>query len=159
MLSLACVMIGQYIAFRFSTRVRLLEKLLLMLDSIENEISYLSRPTTELLEVLSKNSEFGELDFLKKCISLVKSGYSIDSAWSCAVSESRVLAAEDITVLLSFAEFLGKSDIDGQISNCHYHSELIREKLCRAREKRDRCSTVSRGLGLLTGIGVFIILF
>lgn len=152
-------MTGQYIAGKLDRRVRIFEKLILMLDCIENEIVYLNRPTARLLETLSENTELAELDFLQRCIALVNRGSNIDDAWEKAVSDSALLGTEDIAVLCSFAEFLGKSDVDGQISNCRYHSELLKERLCRARQSRDRSAAVSRGLGLLTGIGVFIILF
>lgn len=158
-LGLSCVMTGQYISYRLSRRVRILEKLLLMFTMTENEISYLSRPTAELIEKLSEKEELKELDFLSECLSLYKDCGDIERAWIASVSESRCVDLSDSGILFSFGENLGKSDEEGQRSNCRYHAELAKEKLRLAREKRDKYSSLSCGLGAMTGIGLFIILF
>lgn len=158
-LGLSCVMTGQYISYRLNRRVRILEKLLLMFTMTENEISYLCRPTAELIEKLSEKEELKELDFLSECLSLYKDCGDIERAWIASISESRCVDLSDSGILFSFGENLGKSDEEGQRSNCRYHAELAKEKLNLAREKRDKYSSLSCGLGAMTGIGLFIILF
>ena len=64
-MGLACTMIGRYIAYKLSRRVRILEKIALMLEIAENEIQFLNRPTFELIELLSKKEELAELEALK----------------------------------------------------------------------------------------------
>ena len=158
-LGLSCVMTGQYISYRLNRRVRILEKLLLMFTMTENEISYLCRPTAELIEKLSEKEELKELDFLSECLSIYKDCGDIERAWIASISESRCVDLSDSGILFSFGENLGKSDEEGQRSNCRYHAELAKEKLNLAREKRDKYSSLSCGLGAMTGIGLFIILF
>lgn len=158
-LGLSCVMTGQYISYRLNRRVRILEKLLLMFTMTENEISYLCRPTAELIEKLSEKEELKELDFLSECLSIYKDCGDIERAWIASVSESRCVDRSDSGILFSFGENLGKSDEEGQRSNCRYHAELAKERLNLAREKRDKYSSLSCGLGAMTGIGLFIILF
>ena len=72
-LGLACAMAGRYIAYRLSRRVRILEKISLMFGIAENEIKFLNRPTSELIELLEKKDELAELDFLPNL--LYKRGY------------------------------------------------------------------------------------
>lgn len=151
-------MTGQYIAYTLNKRVRIIEKILLMLGIIENEISFLSRPTCELIARLAKRTELDELDFLKKCVPLLSEYGSISEAWVISISQTGGLDKVCTDILLSFAEGLGQSDVEGQISNCRYHSELTRERLSAARGRRDRCASLSCGLGLLSGLGLFIIL-
>lgn len=158
-IGLACAMTGQYVAFRLTKHVRTLEKISLMLGTVENEISYLGRPTCELIKILSEKDELKELDFLQKCLSLSKSGDDIVDAWASSISQSNVVNGEDACILYSFGEGLGRSDIDGQISSCKYHEKLVNEKLNEAREKRKRYASLACGLGMLSGIGVFIVLF
>ena len=67
-MGLACAMAGRYIAYRLSRRVRILEKISLMFGIAENEIKFLNRPTSELIELLEKKDELAELDFLPKSI-------------------------------------------------------------------------------------------
>ena len=70
-MGLACAMAGRYIAYRLSRRVRILEKISLMFGIAENEIKFLTRPTSELIELLEKKDELAELDFLPKSISYI----------------------------------------------------------------------------------------
>lgn len=151
-------MTGQYIAYTLNKRVRILEKILLMLSIIENEISFLSRPTAELIAKLAERTELDELGFLKKCVPLLNECDSISEAWVTSISQTGGLDRVCTDILLSFAKSLGQSDIEGQISNCRYHSQLTRERLAAARSRRDRCASLSCGLGLLSGLGLFIIL-
>lgn len=103
-LGLSCVMTGQYISYRLSRRVRILEKLLLMFTITENEISYLGRPTAELIEKLSKKEELKELVFLSECLSLYKDCGDIERAWSVSVSESRCIDRSDSGILFLSAK-------------------------------------------------------
>lgn len=158
-IGLACAMVGQYIAFRLSRRVRILEKILLMLGTAENEIRFLNRPTPELIELLGRKDELFELDFLPLCLSFLKKDIDFLGAWSRAIHECKCIDSEDACVLYSFGESLGRSDADGQIASCRYHEDLINERLSEARERRKRYASLACGLGMLSGIGTFIILF
>ncbi len=158
-MGLACTMIGRYIAYKLSRRVRILEKIALMLEIAENEIQFLNRPTFELIELLSKKEELAELDFLQRCLDNVNDGRDINDAWVQAIHESESVGGEDTCILYSFGESLGRSDADGQIASCRYHERLTQERLIEAREKRKRYASLACGLGMMSGIGVFIILF
>lgn len=158
-MGLACAMIGRYIAYRLSRRVRILEKIALMFGIAENEIQFLNRPTFELIELLSKKDELAELDFLQRCLDNVNNGRDVNDAWVQAIHESENIDGEDACILYSFGEGLGRSDADGQIASCRYHEKLTEERLAEAREKRKRYASLACGLGMLSGIGVFIILF
>ncbi len=155
----ACAMVGRYISYRLSRRVRILEKILLMIGTAENEIRFLNRPTQELIKLLSKKDELSELDFLPLCFSFLTDGSDFLGAWSRAIHECKCIDSEDSCVLYSFGESLGRSDADGQIASCRYHEGLTSERLAEAREKRKKYASLACGLGMLSGIGVFIILF
>lgn len=158
-MGLTCAMAGRYIAFRLGKRVRILEKILLMFGTVENEINYLSRPTCELIKTLSEKEELKELDFLPVCLELSQNGEDISSAWAKSLEKSDVIGGEDACLLYSFGENLGRSDADGQISNCRYHAQLAQERLQNARRRREQYASLACGLGMLSGIGIFIILF
>ena len=129
-----------------------------MLTVIENEIKYLNRPSDELISRLTQTKELAGLDFLPVCLSYLQQNFPIDRAWCKALSEAAYIDGETAGILMSFAQGFGKTDTEGQISNCRYHSELIRERLCIARKKRDKYSSLAGGLGILAGIGIIIIL-
>lgn len=158
-IGLACILTGKYVAFRLDKRVHTLENMILMFSTIENEISYLSRPTVELIELLTQKDDLRELDFLAECALLVRNGTDINEAWTTSLSHSKKFIGEDACILYSFGENLGRSNIDGQLSNCRYHINSAQERLNEAREKKSRYASLACGLGVLSGIGIFIILF
>lgn len=152
---------GQYIAYALEMRVTLLEKILVMLTLVENEITYLNRPAVEIFELLTNSDELKKLMFISSCSEYLNNSEDFSVAWNKSLDNKfnvRFLEKDDITVLRSFGEVFGSTDTQGQISNCRVHRNMIEAKLSEARQKRDSCASLSCGLGVLSGIGVFIIL-
>lgn len=158
-IAFACAMAGQYTAHRLNDRVTILEKILLMFGMVENEINYLNRPTSEIIKTLCEKDELRRLDFLPICLSAFESGENISEAWAQAISRCSCVDGEDVCILYSFGESLGRSDSDGQIASCRYHEQIVSERLAEARERRKRYASLACGLGMLSGIGAFIIFF
>lgn len=69
----------------------------------------------------------------------------------------RYLKKEDIALLASFGEMFGSTDTCGQIANCSLHAALLNDKLEQARRKKERCTSLSMGLGAVAGVGIIII--
>lgn len=147
-------------AYMLNMRVKLLEKIQLMLNVTENEIHYLCRPADELVSVLNSKSELDELKFIAECNRLMQSGVDFRTAWNESISKKcniRFLKKEDVSVIRSFGEMFGTTDCDGQISNCQVHVQLVADKLGDARADRDRYASLSCSMGLISGIGMIIL--
>ena len=160
-LGIACAMTGQYIAFSMNRRVILLEKIQLLLSQTESQLSFLSVPSEKLIESLCENTQLNCLLFLKNCRTLIENGTDFRTAWKKSLSEknnTRFLKKEDVTMLVSFGELFGATDTAGQLSNCRLHLQLAGERLAQARDLRERYASLSMGMGIITGIGVIIIL-
>ena len=143
-----------------STRVKLLEKIQLMLSITENEIRFFCRPSDELVSLLSSKSELAELKFIQSCNKLMGQGEDFRSAWSKSLDDNskiRFLKKDDISVLRSFGEMFGTTDCAGQLSNCQVHIQLTEDKLNDARADRDRYASLSCSMGMISGIGLIII--
>lgn len=152
---------GQYTAYRLIRRVIILEKIQLMLSSIENEISFRSSPSYILIKSLGENPQLSELGFIGECLRRTGGGEDFHSAWKSSVSMKenvRYLKKEDTALLISFGELFGTTDTEGQISNCRLHSELVRDKLREARDIRDRYASLFMGMGIVCGVGIVIVL-
>ena len=158
-LGLVCALSGQYIACVLNGRVRMLEKICLMLTSAESNISFLKSPAVDLIKNLAENSELRELEFLQVCHKRMESGEAFPTAWKRSVRDAaKYLQSGDIAVLISFGEQFGTTDSDGQISNCRVHSELIENRLENARSTRERYSSLACGMGIICGLGVIIMM-
>lgn len=139
----------------------MLEKILVMLSLVENEITFLNRPADEIFFVLKNNNELKKLKFISACSDYLKKSDDFSVAWNKALNNRfnvQFLKNDDISILRSFGEGFGSTDTDGQISNCRLHRKMIEAKINEARQKKDSCASLSCGLGVLSGIGVFIIL-
>lgn len=141
-------------------RVRLLEKVEMMINTVSCEIKYLSSPTDEVVSMLSHRKEFNELKFLRYCYLEMTNGSDFRSAWHkafCFNSNLRYFDKTDISVLDSFGNQFGTTDGEGQISICSMYLDLIRENIKDAKAQRERYASLSSGIGLLAGIGVIIV--
>ncbi len=152
-------MTGQYIAFLMNMRVRMLEKVQLMLSAAENSVSYLRATSCELVSALAGNPELKMLGFLDNCLERMRSGEDFRSAWLNSVkSDVRYLKQEDKALLISFGSFFGITDAEGQIANCRMHIKLAAARLNEAAEARDRYASLSCGMGIVCGVGAIIVL-
>ena len=80
---------------------------------------------------------------------------SAGEAWKNALEESKTnLKEEDIKVLKNLSKLLGKTDIDGQLSEI----ELIEEQITNAEEEQKKNEKLYKSLGILAGIAIAIIL-
>ncbi len=153
-------MSGQYIAYRYSMRVTLLEKALVMLSIIENDICFLKRPAINIIGELSKKNELKSLSFLNDCNILLHSGEEFGNAWITSLNKItcfQPFKKEDIEILKAFSINFGKTDTEGQISNCRIHRALLAENLNEAKAERQRYASVCTIFGIVCGVFVFII--
>lgn len=160
MLGISCVMCGQYIAYRYNMRVVLLEKSLIMLSIIENDIIFLGLPVGKIISELSKKDELKKLYFLSVCSDILESGTDFQTAWTKALKKKtcfQPFSKSDIEILQSFALNFGKTDKNGQISNCKIHSSMLKENLNEAKNDQRRYASMSTVFGIMSGLCIFII--
>ncbi len=159
-MAISIALVGQYIAYMFNTRVRLLEKTELMLNIVSNEISFLSRPSNELIYELANRNELSSLKFISVCYDGIEQGMDFKKAWQNSLRKKecvRFYSKGDISLLSSFAEGFGVTDSEGQLSNCSLYKEFLKEKLDEARHNREKYSSMSSGLGILIGVGIIVV--
>lgn len=158
---MTAVLAGQYFSHRLTKRVAFLEKTELMLTFFLNEISYLATPSTELISKLATRSEFKDLTFLKYCNNGIGSGDDFNKAWLASLDNSkahRYLTDRDLSVIESFGNAFGTTDTEGQKTICEFYIEEIKNNLTDARNKKACYANLFTGLGIMSGIGLIIVL-
>lgn len=120
-------MAGMNFSSRLSARVRILETLKLMLEELSIQIRFRGLTVIELVQELTKNHALQEFTFLLSIEKNLKNTKNFSEAWSLSVDSWNIqgLKAEDKEFLKGIGNFLGNSDIDGQLSSL----ELSKEKL------------------------------
>ena len=85
--------------------------------------------------------------------------YSVDEAWKLAL-DIRVLNinSEDLNILKDFSKLLGKTDVQGQISQIELTSNFLDEQIEKAERERQKNESMYRKLGMIIGLGIVIIL-
>lgn len=84
---------------------------------------------------------------------------SAGEAWKNALEESKTnLKEEDIKVLKNLSKLLGKTDIDGQLSEIELIEKFIEEQITNAEEEQKKNEKLYKSLGILAGIAIAIIL-
>lgn len=152
---IVCTMTGSYFTSRDRLRVRTIEELLLMIQIISTEIKFSRAPLDSIIIRLNRRNNFLHLDFIEECVSFLKDK-SFPEAWKLSVRKSS-LHNSDKQLLLSLGDNLGTSDVEGQLSNCELHRELLENNLKNAREKCVRFGKLYTSLGVLGGFLIAVL--
>lgn len=156
----ACIWTGQYYSTSAVKRIRALEQVLLLLNAVQNELSYCRTPVRELVHRLALRSEFSELPFLQVCSRMCDQEIPFPQAWSASLqerSQTGSLRREDLSQLLAFGSQLGTTDLNGQISLCRLYVRLFEERLTQAREWKSKYAKLYLSLGVLGGLLAWVL--
>ena len=158
---LVCGGMGMMKSMQYTARVRYLEAILSFLQTLASEMEYRAAPISKILADAAGREEYKCLPFLRECERLCREGTEFPTAWAQAVREKAKamdLSERDRKLLLSFGCGVGTTDVDGQLANCSLHKELFGQSLQSAREEKDKHGKLYLKLGLLSGIGISIVL-
>ena len=157
MLSLSVCLISFIISSRTKKRVKSLEKCILMLEEMETRIIYSCDNIYSIFEECSKNIELSFLNIF----SASKSNDPLQIIWERCVESSKIydcLKKEDVQILLSFGNLLGKTDCEGQIKNCIAHKRLLQSNLDRAVKDNEKRGNLITTLGVIGSLGIIVLL-
>lgn len=142
-------------------RVQMLEKIIMMLSTVETRLRYDCLPIPDLLRMLSENSAFSEFEFIKQCREKVCFGEAFSEAWSQSVKEQAEmcrLLSSSCESLVALGEAIGSTDLEGQLSCCEYFKSVFLKDLALQEEKSKKYSKLFPPLGLMLGISAAIII-
>ncbi len=84
---------------------------------------------------------------------------SAGTAWSNAIeNSSNSMTIEDKQILKSLGKLLGKTDIDGQISQIEIVETFINTQIEKAENEKNKNSKMYKTLGVVLGLVIVIIL-
>jgi stage III sporulation protein AB len=153
-------LIGVHIKTVYTGRVALLEKCIAMLNLISINLNFTGIDTVGLINSLGDNTDLNELSFLENCKAMLADGNDFSLSWNKSVNHfNSYLKKEDKDILLSFGSMLGKSDLEGQIRNCHINIEKLKDNLKKAKELSEKYADLYFRLSLLCGALISLILY
>lgn len=131
----------------------------LMIENVYILLQYNNLTVDEIVDFISDSDNYDLLFFIDD---LHRLKGDFDSKYTKSINEkqlSKSFDREDKELLLGFFSMLGKSDLNGQLSNCKIYKEFFSKKLDELEKSEDiKCKNsfaIYIGLGL--GISIMII--
>lgn len=151
-----CSYIGIIKAKKFETRVIELNKFQNALTMFKTKIEFTYEPIKNIFEEISKIIYLEDKNIFKLTI---ESEEEIDQAWKISADKFyEVFNKEDIDIMKMFGKLLGKTDIEGQVSEILLTQNLIEKQIEKAEYEKSKNSKLYKSMGVICGLGICIIL-
>lgn len=135
-----------------------IEKIIQLINWFINEIKFCQNSVQTIVENCCKQAQFKNLDFLKKVEqNMEKMPFPV--AWEKAIGSWQCsLTYDDKNLLKSLAQILGAFDAKGQISALEHAKFRFEESFQNAKKQCEKKCNLSKSLGILTSLAIYIIL-
>lgn len=131
----------------------------MMLENIELLLEHRNLPVSSIFDFLKSSNNFGQLKFIStlKSSSLINEDYEkvISNAFENS-DNTQNFDKEDLELLKGYFSVMGKTDLEGQISNCRLYKEFFKKKLQKL-ESEENMKCKSTGT-FIVGAGALVII-
>ncbi len=160
---IGCGYLGLLFADTFKRRVAQLEELQNILSGLEFDIGFMNLPLSEALMRCGDRAKDGIRDVMMYVCDRLSEDRTCDMQllWKRALDrfgQELCLTAEDKKILIDFSKALGSGDCECEINNIKMASARLAVAEFDARELAKKNVKMYRGLGLLAGIFIVIVL-
>lgn len=150
--------IGLLISKKYEERVNELKEFKNALNMFETKIKFTYEPIPEIFDQIAKQMK----TTVGRTFKLASSNMEVltaGDAWDIAVDTNSLnINDEDKNILKNLSKLLGKTDIDGQISQIELTSKFLDEQIEKAEKERTKSEKMYRTLGMVIGLAIVIIL-
>lgn len=154
----ACVGVGVNISLKYVNRVRELKAMVSALNVFEEKIKFTYAPIPEIFAEIGEGFE-GSIGKIFALASENMKTMFAGEAWEKAVdSVDTNFTSDDLNVIKGLAKMLGKTDLDGQVSEIRLTKEFLNTKINEAEIEKNKNSKLYKTLGVTVGLGAVIVL-
>lgn len=151
-------LIGVFIANKYKKRVEEISDMKKALNIIETKMKFTYSPIPDIFYDISKgfSNNIGKI-FSNSCkyMQFMSSG----DAWKLALDNTETnMQKNDIEVLKGMSKLLGKTDIEGQISEIELTDNFLNLQFDEAKQALDKNAKVYKSLGIICGLALVIVL-
>lgn len=151
-------LIGIMFANKYKERVNDLKEIKRALNIFKTKIEYTYKPLPIVFSEIAEEFNGGVGEIFKIAEIKMKEE-SADMAWEYAINNSKTsMKREDLVVLENLKKMLGKTNIEGQLSEIDLIQEFIEEQINLAEGEQQKNEKLYRSLGIIAGIAIVIIL-
>ncbi len=150
--------LGITISKKYSTRVKELKEFQRALNMFEEKIKFTYEPIPDVFFEISQNTSINISKIFEEASYNMKM-MSAGLAWEKAIDESNTkLTKDDKEVIKGLAKMLGKTDLDGQVSEIRLVQKFLETKLNDAELEKNKNEKLYKTLGATVGLAIVIIL-
>ncbi len=154
--------IGFLLAKRYYSRIQELKKFLNLINIFQNKMKFTHKPLKDIMEETAKISNEDEISDIFLSASVKLKEKPLEMAWKESIDEKTFLLnlkKEDIDLIKSLSNLLGKTDIDGQMSEIEQFKILLNSNIKNAEEEKEKNAKMYKSLGTIIGLAIVIILY
>lgn len=153
-----CTALGIIYAKRYSNRVLELKEMKNALNMFENKIKFTYEDIPTVFKDISKTIK-GNIGKVFENASNKMINKNAGEAWEEALNVTfTALKQEDIEIIKGLGRMLGKTDINGQISEIELVNEFLETQIKEAEYEKNKNYKMYKTLGIVVGIAIVIIL-
>ena len=150
--------IGILIANKYQSRVKELKEMKSFLAIFSTKIKLTYEPIPQIFEELG-NKENSNISYIFKIASEKMKELSAGEAWIKSLEiQNTSLKKEDIEVLKSLSNLLGKVDLEGQVSEIELVDNFLDKQIENAEEESRKNQKMYKTLGVTVGLAMVIVL-
>ena len=150
--------IGILISNKYKDRVNDLKEFKSMLNIMNTKIRYTYEPIGEIAKDISQMSKTN-IGYIFKEICKQLKHKTISEAWDIGIDTyGNNFSKEDKNIIKSMGKMLGKTDIDGQLSEINQAEEFLKVQIEIAEKERQKNEKLYKSLGMTIGMAIIIIL-
>ena len=154
-------MTGVYASANLKKKWEFLKDMEVMLNIIENLVKYKHSTVYEIFSCLKNTPQLKKYAFINEADKLfVSNEYSFSEGWNKALSADSNLTSEkeDIELISSIGDFLGKNELEGQLASIAYLKSILNDRCISAENVYLVKGKLYRNLGVLSGALIVIML-
>ena len=150
--------IGILLSNKYKNRVIDLKEMQCALNMLETKIKFTYSPLPDIFEEIS-NHVNANISHIFRMASIKMDNTNAGEAWEKAIDMSYTnLNKEDINIIKGLSKLLGKTDVDGQISEIELVKKFLETQIENAETDCKKNEKLYKTLGIVSGMGIVIIL-
>lgn len=155
---IASILIGRLISKKYVDRVKELKEMKNALNIFKTKMRFTYEPIPDIFEEIAKQLTNGNIATIFLIASKKMKQKTAGQAWEEALEEENNLNKEDKEILNSLSRLLGKTDLEGQLSEVEVTTTFLETQIKKAEEARKKNEKMYQTLGMVAGLAIVIVL-
>ncbi len=154
---IVAIFIGLALADKYKGRVIDLKNIRNALNILETKIKYTYEPLPQIFEEISTEFTSGISELFKIAKDKMNE-FSAGEAWDIAIENSNTcLNQEDLSILRNLDKLLGKTNVEGQLSEIELMKTFMDTQIKKAEDEQRKNEKLYQHLGILVGLTIVVI--